>query len=211
MSENGGQEEDITLTDDANDSFKMSELTMQAQSIVISLYNIRVHIKNIENQVRQYEKETFKFIRHLKKNSKTKGVKKLVDPDKKEREPSGFAKKSKVRKEFVDFLKKKEVQSIIETIMAEEELKQDSKFDTIDEEGMINRPSATKIINRYIKEKNLGVVGDKRYFRPDADLTKILLPLETVDKKENEKKPGLKGCYYQFKLQKYIKHLFLAV
>jgi len=192
--------EDEVVVESNNDLLKIGELNVEAQTIIISLYNLRVAIKNIENNVRHYERETIKFIRQLRKNQKGKGLMRRVD-DRKDREPSGFAKKSKVRRELIDFFKNPEVMLMVNGILQEEESKDDSKFEVIDDEGMINRPSATKIINRYIREKGLQNPTNRQFFTPDDKLKKLLAPLESLDKKN--------GGYRCFNLQKYIKHLFV--
>jgi len=192
--------EDEVVVESNNDLLKIGELNVEAQTIIISLYNLRVAIKNIENNVRHYERETIKYIRQLRKNQKGKGLMRRVD-DRKDREPSGFAKKSKVRRELIDFFKNPEVMLMVNGILQEEESKDDSKFEVIDDEGMINRPSATKIINRYIREKGLQNPTNRQFFTPDDKLKKLLAPLESLDKKN--------GGYRCFNLQKYIKHLFV--
>ena len=186
--------------EDNSELLKISELTVQSQTILISLYNLRVNIKNIETNFRNYERESIKFIRQLRKNQKSRGTLKKVE-DKKEREPSGFAKKSKIKRELVEFLKNPEIIAITNEIVLEEDAKDDSKFQKLDDESMINRPSTTKIINRYVKDKGLQNVTNKQFFIPDDKLKKILAPLETLDKKN--------GGYRYFNLQKYIKHLFI--
>jgi hypothetical protein len=186
--------------EDNSELLKISELTVQSQTILISLYNLRVNIKNIETNFRNYERESIKFIRQLRKNQKSRGTLKKVE-DKKEREPSGFAKKSKIKRELVEFLKNPEIIAITNEIVLEEDAKDDSKFQKLDDDNMINRPSTTKIINRYVKDKGLQNVTNKQFFIPDDKLKKILAPLETLDKKN--------GGYRYFNLQKYIKHLFV--
>ena len=186
--------------EDNSELLKISELTVQSQTILISLYNLRVNIKNIETNFRNYERESIKFIRQLRKNQKSRGTLKKVE-DKKEREPSGFAKKSKIKRELVEFLKNPEIVAITNEIVLEEDAKDDSKFQKLDDDNMINRPSTTKIINRYIRDKGLQNVTNKQFFIPDDKLKKILAPLETLDKKN--------GGYRYFNLQKYIKHLFV--
>jgi len=195
-------DDDTTVqgAEDNSELLKISELTVQSQTILISLYNLRVNIKNIETNFRNYERESIKFIRQLRKNQKSRGTLKKVE-DKKEREPSGFAKKSKIKRELVEFLKNPEIIAITNDIVLEEDAKDDSKFHKLDDENMINRPSTTKIINRYIRDKGLQNVTNKQFFIPDDKLKKILAPLETLDKKN--------GGYRYFNLQKYIKHLFL--
>jgi len=186
--------------DDSN-ILKLSALNVESQSMMISLYNLRLSLKNIENNLRHYEKETNKLIRGLIKNQKGSKTKKNGE-EKKDRMPSGFNKKTLVRKELLDFFKNAEVTEIIEKIISEEEENEDSKFEYLDSENKINRPSVTKIINRYIKEKELQTPYNKQFFIPDERLKKILLPLETTDKKN--------GGYRCFNLQKYIKHMFIS-
>ena len=195
-------DDDTTVqgVEDNSELLKISELTVQSQTILISLYNLRVNIKNIETNFRNYERESIKFIRQLRKNQKSRGTLKKVE-DKKEREPSGFAKKSKIKRELVEFLKNPEIIAITNEIVLEEDAKDDSKFQKLDDDNMINRPSTTKIINRYVKDKGLQNVTNKQFFIPDEKLKKILAPLETLDKKN--------GGYRYFNLQKYIKHLFI--
>ncbi len=195
-------DDDTTVhgVEDNSELLKISELTVQSQTILISLYNLRVNIKNIETNFRNYERESIKFIRQLRKNQKSRGTLKRVE-DKKEREPSGFAKKSKIKRELVEFLKNPEIVAITNEIVTEEEAKDESKFQKLDDDNMINRPSTTKIINRYVKDKGLQNVTNKQFFIPDDKLKKILAPLETLDKKN--------GGYRYFNLQKYIKHLFV--
>ena len=195
-------DDDTTVhgAEDNSELLKISELTVQSQTILISMYNLRVNIKNIETNFRNYERESIKFIRQLRKNQKSRGTLKRVE-DKKEREPSGFAKKSKIKRELVEFLKNPEIVAITNEIVTEEEAKDESKFQKLDDDNMINRPSTTKIINRYVKDKGLQNVTNKQFFIPDDKLKKILSPLETLDKKN--------GGYRYFNLQKYIKHLFV--
>ena len=195
-------DDDTTVhgVEDNSELLKISELTVQSQTILISMYNLRVNIKNIETNFRNYERESIKFIRQLRKNQKSRGTLKKVE-DKKEREPSGFAKKSKIKRELMEFLKNPEIIAITNDIVLEEEAKEESKFQKLDDDNMINRPSTTKIINRYVKDKGLQNVTNKQFFIPDDKLKKILAPLETLDKKN--------GGYRYFNLQKYIKHLFV--
>ena len=200
MAEQIDDDNTVHGVEDNSELLKISELTVQSQTILISLYNLRVNIKNIETNFRNYERESIKFIRQLRKNQKSRGTLKKVE-DKKEREPSGFAKKSKIKRELVEFLKNPEIVAITNEIVLEEEAKEDSKFHKLDDDNMINRPSTTKIINRYVKDKGLQNVTNKQFFIPDDKLKKILAPLETLDKKN--------GGYRYFNLQKYIKHLFL--
>ncbi len=195
--------DDMIIMEDGDDALKIAKLNLEASTILISLGNLRIAIKSIEANFRNYQKETVKLIRSLKKNQRNRVLRKGgVEVEKKDREPSGFAKKTKVRKELIDFMRRPDVAGIIETIMTEEDLKTEgSKFEPLDDDNMINRPSATKIINRYIKEKGLYNPTNRKAFLPDDALGKILNKLDKLDKNG--------GGYKFFNLQKYIKHLFL--
>ena len=92
---------------------------------------------------------------------------------------------------------------ILQKYLETQKLRFEDRFEfdiEMDENMMISRPSATKIINRYIKEKKLENPQNSQYIIPDDKLKKLLTPLETTDKKS--------GGYRYFNLQKYIKHLF---
>lgn len=195
--------DDIIFNEDGDDALKIAKLNIEAHTILVSLNNLRIGIKSIEANFRNYQKETVKFIRSLKKNQRTRVSKKGgTEIEKKDREPSGFAKKTKIRKELIDFMRRPDVAAIIETIMTEEDMKTEgSKFEPLDDDNMINRPSTTKIIFRYIKEKGLYNPTNRKAFLPDDALGKVLAKLDKIDKNG--------GGYKFFNLQKYIKHLFL--
>ena len=200
MSVNGDEESVIMELSDTNATVsKMVELDTFAQNMLVSIYNLKMGLKSLEANLRNYQKESKKLFQSMKaKPKKIKPAK--VGGAKKEREPTGFFKKTKIRKELIDFFINPDVSTLISLISAEEKLKEDSKFEEMDENMMISRPSTTKIINRYIKEKKLENPQNSQYIIPDDKLKKLLTPLETNDKKS--------GGYKYFNLQKYIKHLF---
>jgi chromatin remodeling complex protein RSC6 len=200
MSVNGDEESVIMELSDTNATVsKMVELDTFAQNMLVSIYNLKMGLKSLEANLRNYQKESKKLFQSMK--AKPKKIKQTkAGGAKKEREPTGFFKKTKIRKELIDFFNNPEVSTFISLISAEEKLKEDSKFEEMDENMMISRPSTTKIINRYIKEKKLENPQNSQYIIPDDKLKKLLTPLETTDKKS--------GGYKYFNLQKYIKHLF---
>jgi chromatin remodeling complex protein RSC6 len=200
MSVNGDEESVAMELSDTNATMsKMVELDTFAQNMLVSIYNLKMGLKSLEANLRNYQKESKKLFQSMKaKPKKIKPVK--TGGAKKEREPTGFFKKTKIRKELIDFFINPDVSTLISLISAEEKLKEDSKFEEMDENMMISRPSTTKIINRYIKEKKLENPQNSQYIIPDDRLKKLLTPLETTDKKS--------GGYKYFNLQKYIKHLF---
>jgi len=89
------------------------------------------------------------------------------------REPSGFAKPCKLSKELCTFLGK-------------------------DEDCLIQRNDATKLIHQYIKENNLQKPEDRRYIIPDEKLKTIVSVPNDVQ-------------LSYFNLQTYIKHHFHRV
>jgi chromatin remodeling complex protein RSC6 len=203
MSVNGDEESVAMELSDTNATMsKIVELDTFAQNMLVSIYNLKMGLKSLEANLRNYQKESKKLFQSMKAKPKKIKLAKAggaVD-EKKERKPTGFFKKTKIRKELIDFFNNPEVSTLISLISAEEKLKEDSKFEEMDENMMISRPSTTKIINRYIKEKKLENPQNSQYIIPDDKLKKLLTPLETADKKS--------GGYRYFNLQKYIKHLF---
>ena len=63
MAEQIDDDNTVHGVEDNTELLKISELTVQSQTILISLYNLRVNIKNIETNFRNYERESIKFIR----------------------------------------------------------------------------------------------------------------------------------------------------
>ena len=204
MSVNGDEESVAMELSDTNATMsKIVELDTFAQNMLVSIYNLKMGLKSLEVNLRNYQKESKKLFQSMKAKPKKVKSAKIGGGDigeKKERKPTGFFKKTKIRKELIDFFNNPEVSTFISLISAEEKLKEDSKFEEMDENLMISRPSATKIMNRYIKEKKLENPQNSQYIIPDDKLKKLLTPLETTDKKS--------GGYRYFNLQKYIKHLF---
>ena len=183
------------------DIIRLAELNLESQSILVSLYNLRVQIKNIENNVKDYEKETTKIIKNLIKNSIPKKDKKKPK-SKGNRKLCGFAAKTNVNKELISFLNEEKVKKCIKIIKDEisESNNSKSSFQDLDDNNMISRTSVTKIINKYIKINDLQNKNNRIYIIPDELLSTILLPL---DKKDEDN-----GGYKYFNLQKYTKHLY---
>ena len=73
MAEQIDDDNTVNAVEDNSELLKISELTVQSQTILISLYNLRVSIKNIETNFRNYERDSIKFIRQLRKNQKSRG------------------------------------------------------------------------------------------------------------------------------------------
>merc|ERR1711934_342914 len=103
--------------------------------IKAELSQLVAEVKNVQKQVNKSVKETEKI------NKKKK--------DRPKREPSGFAKPTKISQELCDFLKKPSG-----TEMA--------------------RTEVTKYLTSYIKEHKLQFEEDKRKINPDVKLKKLL-------------------------------------
>lgn len=112
------------------------------KEILTDLNAQKVQINAMINNVKKLQKEFNKELKSTKKKKTNK------DPSKK-REPSGFAKPTKISKELCDFLGKQ-----YGTEMA--------------------RTEVTKYLTQYIKEHQLQFASDKRKIIPDAPLKKLL-------------------------------------
>ena len=177
---------------DDNVNKMISKLNINYQSISVSLYNLRIHIKQIESNLKKYEKDQNKCIAKLIKKIDCKTSIKI----KKKRKLTGFAAKSNIVNELYLFLSNSNVNKCIKEIQGENS----ETFENLDSYDKISRTSVTKIINRYIKNKELKKNDNKQFFEPDELLKTILLPLEENDKNN--------GGYKHFNLQKYTKHLY---
>lgn len=112
------------------------------QLILNQLTDWRSNITQMISEVRRLEKQVLKEIKSSQKKSKK-------NKDKPKREPSGFAKPTKISSELCDFLSKP-----YGTEMA--------------------RTEVTKYLTTYIKKHNLQFQADKRKIVPDKKLAALL-------------------------------------
>lgn len=130
---------------------KNSELNMGEQ--FSEILNIIVQFKNtitmLQNQVKCLEKDTNKKIRKLERELNKKRLKRS-------REPSGFAKPTKISNELCDFLNKPYGSEVART-------------------------EVTKYIISYINENKLQCEENKKLIEPDKKLEKLLNPGENTD------------------------------
>ena len=121
------------------------ELFEQFNSIMSNLVVFKTQITNIQQQLKLFEKNVKKQLKGLKKEVKK-------NKNKGNRQPSGFAKPSKVTKELCEFMKK--------------------------EEGTeIARTEVTRALVAYIKENKLENNTNSKIISPD-DKLKVLLGLD---------------------------------
>ena len=112
------------------------------EDIVNNLSNLKVQINAIHQQIKSAEKNIKKKMRSLKREAdknKNKG----------NRQPSGFAKPTKITKELCVFLNKKEGSEIART-------------------------EVTSFLSKYIKNNNLQNKDNKKFILPDDNLKFLL-------------------------------------
>lgn len=112
------------------------------EDIVNNLSNLKVQINTIQQQIKSAEKNIKKKMRSLKREAdknKNKG----------NRQPSGFAKPTKITKELCVFLNKKEGSEIART-------------------------EVTSFLSKYIKNNNLQNKDNKKFILPDDNLKFLL-------------------------------------
>jgi len=102
--------------------------------------------KSYQRERRDYEKNLARERRRAKK-----------DPNRKKREPSGFAVATDISTKLCDFL-------------------------GVDHGTQLSRTDVTRKVTAYIRTKNLQVPENRRSFIPDSKLESILGPLQEVDK-----------------------------
>jgi len=136
---------DTIINNDMVDKPVTDDLFEQFNTIIENLSLFKNHVSTIQQQVRQLEKNIKKQMKGLKKEA-------IKSKNKGNRQPSGFAKPSKVTKELCDFMKK--------------------------EEGTdIARTEVTRALVSYIKENKLENKENSKIIFPDEKL-KTLLELD---------------------------------
>jgi len=123
---------------------QLEEFFLQFESLITQLNTVKSNISGIQQNIKQLEKTVKKQMKGLKKEvTKTK--------NKGNRQPSGFAKPSKVTKELCEFMNKAEGSEIART-------------------------EVTRALVAYIKENKLENTSNSKIISPDNKL-KILLGL----------------------------------
>ena len=112
------------------------------EDIVNNLSNLKVQINTIQQQIKSAEKNIKKKMRGLKREA-------VKNKNKGNRQPSGFAKPTKITKELCVFLNKKEGSEIART-------------------------EVTSFLSKYIKNNNLQNKDNKKIILPDDNLKFLL-------------------------------------
>ena len=126
-----------------NETILDNELFVEFEQLVTQLNELKTQITGIQQNIKQLEKSVKK---------KMKGIKKQVTKNKGNRQPSGFAKPSKVTKELCEFMNKVEGSEIART-------------------------EVTRTLVAYIKENKLENTSNSKFISPDNKL-KALLELD---------------------------------
>ena len=130
---------------DTTDAQLDDEIFVQFEQLVTQLNQMKTQITGIQQNIKQLEKSVKKQMKGLKKEvTKTK--------NKGNRQPSGFAKPSKVTKELCEFMNKAEGSEIART-------------------------AVTLALVAYIKENTLENTTNSKIISPD-DKLKVLLGLD---------------------------------
>lgn len=116
-------------------------ITAQISTLLTSISTLVGEIKSIQNEVKNLQKN---YVKVLKDHNKT-----LNKKNTRIRNPSGFAKPSKISKEMATFL-------------------------SLDPSEEVPRNQITKLINKYIIDNELRNDSDKRQILPNKKLSKLL-------------------------------------
>jgi upstream activation factor subunit UAF30 len=135
MNENANENDQLDKQD-------VDELFEQFNAIIDSLTTFKTQVNVIQQQVKQLEKTVKKQMKGLKKDA-------AKNKNKGNRNPSGFAKPSKVTKELCEFMQK-------------------------DEGTEIARTEVTRALVAYIKENKLENKENSKIICPDETLKTLL-------------------------------------
>lgn len=116
-------------------------ITSQLDALLANVSVLVNQLKSVQAEVKVLQKN---YVKVLKDHNKTLNKKKKTD-----RQPSGFAKPSKISEEMATFL-------------------------SLDPKEEIPRNQVTKLINQYIIKHDLRNEADKRQIQPNKELTKLL-------------------------------------
>ena len=120
----------------------LEELTLGFHDIVTSLTNFRCAITQLQNQIRTLEKTSKKHIKTMERELSKRKVKG-------KREPSGFAKPTKISDELCDFMNEKYGKEMART-------------------------DVTKYIIHYIRKNDLQGKENRKVIHPDNKLRTLL-------------------------------------
>ena len=115
-------------------------ITAQINALIGTIANLVTELKSVQSEVKSLQKNYGKVLKEHTKNSKKKNT---------NRQPSGFAKPSKISDEMAEFL-------------------------SLDKSELVPRNEITKLINKYIIDNDLRNPSDKRQIVPNKELSTLL-------------------------------------
>ena len=115
-------------------------ITIQINALIGTIANLVTELKSVQSEVKSLQKNYGKVLKEHTKNSKKKNT---------NRQPSGFAKPSKISDEMAEFL-------------------------SLDKSELVPRNEITKLINKYIIDNDLRNPSDKRQIVPNKELSTLL-------------------------------------
>ena len=133
----------VTGTDDTSKipEIKLDDnITVQINALIGTIANLVNELKSVQSEVKSLQKNYGKVLKEHTKNSKKKNT---------NRQPSGFAKPSKISDEMAEFL-------------------------SLDKSELVPRNEITKLINKYIIDNDLRNPSDKRQIVPNKELSTLL-------------------------------------
>lgn len=147
----------------STDTPKEDEVKASVSSIFESLIKQGEEINNSHKLMLQLLKKTGKSYarerRDYDKNLARERRRARKDPNRKKREPSGFAVATDISDKLCDFL-------------------------GVPKGTQLSRTDVTRKVTTYIREKNLQISNNRRAFKPDKALKGILGDLQDVDKEK---------------------------
>jgi chromatin remodeling complex protein RSC6 len=181
-------EEVETETEEDSEKKTRTRRVVSKETLISSIQELNTQIESeLSKQKENKDKHVFgnRFVRRVHKalriiESDAKKVLKMKTSTRRVSSTSGFMK----------------------PIMISEEM---AKFTGLDKNGAYPRPTITKFVCEYIKTNNLQNPSDKREFRVDASLQK-LLKYNPANPPKDEQGNSIPMTY--FRLQKYMQHHF---
>ena len=156
-------EETVVNVESVKVTDKTEELKESVSSIFESLIQQGESINNSQKMMLQLIKKTSKSYtrerRDYDKNLARERRRARKDPNRKKREPSGFAVATNISDKLCDFL-------------------------NVPKGTQLSRTDVTRKVTTYIREKNLQISNNRRAFKPDKALKGILGDLQEVDKEK---------------------------
>ena len=157
--EESAPKEDVVVNDSASDTelkdgvnFLFDSLIAQGESM--NAQN-RLMLQLLKKTSKSYTRERKDFDKNLARERRR--AKK--DPNRRKREPSGFAVATDISDKLCDFLK-------------------------VPKGTQLSRTDVTRKVTTYIREKNLQITDNRRAFKPDKALKGILGDLQDKDKEK---------------------------